>query len=112
MLEAQATSDIAPETLLGQLREIETRVGRIHGRPRNESRTLDLDLLYVGNARVRSDTLTLPHPRLSQRRFVLAPLAALRPTSILPDQRVSVSALLAALAGDDPAAVRKFAEVW
>ncbi len=111
VIEVQATPAAAAETLLARLREIEARLGRVPGRPRNHSRTLDLDLLYAGDQRVRSETLTLPHPRLGQRRFVLAPLAALRPESILPGQRVSVLALLAAL-DDDPAAVRKFAEVW
>ncbi len=105
------SSAVSPERLLALLRAIETALGRAPTQARNRSRVIDLDLLFVGNQRARSETLTLPHPRLSQRRFVLAPLAALRPACVLPDQRASVSELLAALTVD-PAAMRKFAEVW
>ena len=97
--------------MLARLRAIERELGRAPVQARNRSRVIDLDLLFIGERRVRSQTLTLPHPRLSQRRFVLAPLAALRPECVLPEQRASVRELLEALP-DDPTAARKFAEVW
>lgn len=103
--------DFPLEDLLARLRAMERELGRAPAQARNRSRVIDLDLLFVGDRRVRSETLTLPHPRLGQRRFVLAPLAALRPTCVLPGQRAAVAELLHALT-DDPAATRKFAEVW
>jgi len=85
-----ATSLSAPE-LLSQLQRLEHAAGR--ERPfRNAPRTLDLDLLLYGSARIESATLTVPHPRMSQRGFVLIPLAEIAP------QWVS-SARLAAVAG-------------
>ena len=59
----------------------------MHGRERpyrNAPRTLDLDLLLHGDARLDTPTLTLPHPRLHQRAFVLLPLAEIAPALALP----------------------------
>ncbi len=69
--------------LLAHLRAIE----RQHGRERlypNSPRTLDLDLLLYGDAQIESPTLTVPHPRLHARAFVLAPLAELAPALSIP----------------------------
>lgn len=104
-----------PETLLAELAAIEAALGRPSHRPRNRSRTVDLDLLYCGDHVRHTPTLTLPHPRLATRRFVLAPLAALRPELRLPGQTRTVAELLAGLGEanhDDPAAVRLFAAEW
>ena len=72
-----------PHALLAQLHTIEARAGRRRtAGARNAPRTLDLDLLLFGDAgevRVASPALTLPHPRLHLRAFVLAPLAELAP---------------------------------
>jgi 2-amino-4-hydroxy-6-hydroxymethyldihydropteridine diphosphokinase len=60
--------------LLSHLQQIEQEAGR--ERPyRNAPRTLDLDLLLYGSARIESERLTVPHPRMTQRAFVLVPLA-------------------------------------
>lgn len=76
-------TDLAPDALLAALHAIEQAHGR--ERPyRNAPRTLDLDLLLHGDTRVASATLTLPHPRLHQRAFVLAPLAELAPDLDVP----------------------------
>ena len=72
-----ATALTAPE-LLGALQAIENAAGR--ERPyRNAPRTLDLDLLLYGDARIDSPRLTVPHPRLWERAFVLVPLAEIAP---------------------------------
>lgn len=72
-----------PEALLKALREIESRQGR-ERKERNAARTLDLDLLLYGAAQWHSATLTLPHPRMMQRRFVLVPLQEIAPGLEIP----------------------------
>ncbi len=65
-------------SLLEQLQKIEQKAGRI--RPYlNAPRTLDLDILLYGDAHIQTDTLTIPHPRMCQRAFVLVPLAEIAP---------------------------------
>jgi 2-amino-4-hydroxy-6-hydroxymethyldihydropteridine diphosphokinase len=87
-----ATRLTAPE-LLGQLQQLEGAAGR--QRPfRHAPRTLDLDLLIFGCGRIESAALTVPHPRMRQRAFVLAPLAEIAPQRVAPEW-------LAAVAGQD-----------
>ena len=73
---AGATS-LAPQELLDALLAIETRLGRRRG-VRNAPRVIDLDLILHSAHRVRTRTLTLPHPRFRQRAFVMVPLQELR----------------------------------
>lgn len=87
---------LAPEALLDQLQAIE----QAHGRQRLRHwgpRTLDLDLLLYGRERIDSDRLTIPHPELANRDFVLQPLLDLAPELTLPDGRA-----LAALRANCP----------
>lgn len=86
-----------PFELLDHLQNIERSSGRIRGAIRNAPRTLDLDLLYFGDLTLSGEALELPHPRLSERRFVLAPLAEIRPDLILPGQRRSIREILSQL---------------
>jgi 2-amino-4-hydroxy-6-hydroxymethyldihydropteridine diphosphokinase len=87
---------LPPEALLAALLRIEDAAGR--ARPyRNAPRLLDLDLLLHGDAIRASPSLTLPHPRLHARAFVLAPLAELAPALRLPGSD-TVAALLARVA--------------
>lgn len=73
----------APHALLQALQDIEQAHGR--ERPyRNAPRTLDLDLLLYGDQIIATDTLTVPHPRMHERGFVLAPLAEVNPDLVIP----------------------------
>ena len=71
--------------LLDALLDLELRHGRRRSLP-NSPRTLDLDLLMYADRVMREDGLTLPHPRLHERAFVLAPLAEIAPDAIVPGQ--------------------------
>ncbi len=96
--------------LLARLREIERSLGRPSRHPRNVSRPIDLDILYAGNRCLETPDLTLPHPRLHQRRFVLAPLAAIRPDLVLPGDEQTIAQILREL--DDAGSVRPVQLVW
>lgn len=76
--------------LLDALQAIESQAGR--ERPyRNAPRTLDLDLLLYGSARIDSTRLTVPHPRMMQRAFVLVPLAEIAPGQLGAEQLAAVA---------------------
>ena len=76
---------LAPYDLLDALLAIEQRVGRVRGE-RNGPRTLDLDLLHMDGVQMHDARLTLPHPRIAERAFVLLPLADIAPDLELPGQ--------------------------
>lgn len=78
-------TDLEPEALLDLCKEIEAERGRRLDAPRHSPRPLDVDLLLLGDLELRTDRLTLPHPEVSSRRFVLAPLLELDPELTLPD---------------------------
>jgi len=88
-------TELRPQELLERLLDIEERLGRVR-RERFGPRTIDLDLLVYGDEVLDEPGLTLPHPRLHERRFALEPLAELAPGLVLPG-RGPVSALLAKL---------------
>jgi 2-amino-4-hydroxy-6-hydroxymethyldihydropteridine diphosphokinase len=94
---AEVETPLDPAVLLGQLQAAEREAGRSATGPRNSPRLLDLDLLYYGDLVASSPFLVLPHPRMLQRRFVLQPLAEIRPDLVLPGQTQTVCALLSAL---------------
>jgi 2-amino-4-hydroxy-6-hydroxymethyldihydropteridine diphosphokinase len=92
---ARLATRLAPTALLLELQRIEREHGR--ERPyRNAPRTLDLDLLLHGDACLATPTLTLPHPRLHERAFVLVPLAELAPRLVIPG-RGAVAGMLGAV---------------
>ncbi len=93
---ARIETGLAPEALLDALLDIEHRFGRIRAE-RNGPRTLDLDVLLYDDLVLDSPRLTLPHPRLHLRAFVLYPLADLAPDLALPG-RGSLAAWLPAVA--------------
>jgi 2-amino-4-hydroxy-6-hydroxymethyldihydropteridine diphosphokinase len=87
---AEIETALAPPQLLRELHRLEGDAGR--ERPyRNAPRTLDLDLLMHGDAIVDTPALTLPHPRMTQRAFVLLPLAEIAPHRVTQAQLAQVS---------------------
>jgi 2-amino-4-hydroxy-6-hydroxymethyldihydropteridine diphosphokinase len=82
-----------PEELLDLCKAIEAEHGRDLGGPRHGPRPIDIDLLLLGDLEMRTERLTLPHPEVTSRRFVLAPLLELDPGLHLPDGTELRSAL-------------------
>ncbi|HLF39060.1 MAG TPA: 2-amino-4-hydroxy-6-hydroxymethyldihydropteridine diphosphokinase [Burkholderiales bacterium] len=80
---ARIETRLAPRDLLEQLLAIERAHGRVRDFP-NAPRTLDLDILLYGERTVREPGLTIPHPRMLERAFVLVPLAEIAPDAVVP----------------------------
>jgi 2-amino-4-hydroxy-6-hydroxymethyldihydropteridine diphosphokinase len=83
---AAARVELAPEALLSSLKAIERELGRVPGE-RWGPRPVDIDILLFGDRSVRTPELTLPHPYLAERQFVLVPLYDVAPGLTLPDGR-------------------------
>jgi 2-amino-4-hydroxy-6-hydroxymethyldihydropteridine diphosphokinase len=96
---AELETDLPPRELLDQLLEVERELGRLRNGPRFGPRTIDLDLLVYGGLEIDEPGLTVPHPRLHERLFVLIPLAELAPELDVPGKGL-VSALLAGVQSD------------
>ncbi len=86
-----------PHALLQRLQALEAEAGRQRAGLRNAARPLDLDILLFGQLECATADLILPHPRMAERRFVLAPLAEIAPDLRIPGQAHTVSMLLQAL---------------
>jgi len=93
---ATGRTALAPLDLLRLLKRLEAEAGRSPLGETNGPRPLDLDLLLYGDRRIDLPGLVVPHPRLSERRFVLAPLADLLPDLVVPGTGRTVANLLAA----------------
>lgn len=91
----QLETALAPHALLDALLMLEQAAGRVRG-VRNGPRTLDLDLLHMDDVQLEDARLSLPHPRIAERAFVLLPLADVAPGLVLPGQGC-VRELLAAV---------------
>jgi 2-amino-4-hydroxy-6-hydroxymethyldihydropteridine diphosphokinase len=85
-------TDLEPRRLLDVMLDVESRMGRVR-RERWGPRTIDLDLLLHGDSAVDEPGLTVPHPRLTERRFALEPLLEVWPEATLPDGRPLASFL-------------------
>jgi 2-amino-4-hydroxy-6-hydroxymethyldihydropteridine diphosphokinase len=90
---AALDTTLEPGALLDRLLAVEKRFGRVRVAGEHGPRTLDLDLLLYGNEQIEEPGLTVPHPRLHERRFVLEPLAELNPGLVIPG-RGAVGSLL------------------
>ncbi len=86
----EITTTHKPQDLLGLLKGIELDMGRTPS-PRQGPRQIDLDIIFYGDTVVGEEGLTIPHPRLHQRAFVLVPLAEIAPGFIHPVFEKSVS---------------------
>ena len=92
-LAVEAETALFPMQLLARTGKIERALGRVRT-VLNGPRTIDIDILLYGNAVVRCATLEIPHPRMAQRRFVLAPLADLAPDLRHPVTHLTVRQML------------------
>jgi 2-amino-4-hydroxy-6-hydroxymethyldihydropteridine diphosphokinase len=99
---AEIATSLSPRQLLGSLQEIEVALGRAPDHLPGTARTMDLDLLLYGDAVIREADLTIPHPRLVERWFVLAPLVGLDPELRHPVLRVTMASLLQRLDSEAP----------
>ena len=100
---------LPPLDLLIRLQSIEQTLGRQREHAFHAPRTIDLDILYYDNLHFTLPELTLPHPRISERPFVLCPLADICPDRILPDWGKSIAARLAEFPAESlPQAVADF----
>jgi 2-amino-4-hydroxy-6-hydroxymethyldihydropteridine diphosphokinase len=82
---ARIRTDLEPEELLDLCKAIEAEQGRMFGAARHGPRPLDVDLLLLEDLELRTERLTIPHPQVTSRRFVLMPLLELDPELTLPD---------------------------
>lgn len=90
-------TELFPKQLLSRVQKIERLMGRVVTRPKGP-RTIDIDILFYGGAIVSTPGLEIPHARLTDRRFVLEPLAELAPDLRHPRTRQTVRELLARVA--------------
>jgi 2-amino-4-hydroxy-6-hydroxymethyldihydropteridine diphosphokinase len=97
-------TELTPEEFLTRILAIEQSLGRRRIQPKGP-RLIDIDILFFGSSIVNTETLTIPHPALHQRRFVLEPLAEIVPEFRHPVSKKTVRELLHALPEGD--AVRK-----
>lgn len=99
-----------PDEWLQKIKAVEKTLHRVRTADRNAPRTIDVDLLFCGGQVVDSELLTVPHPRWAERRFVVQPLADVRPDLVLPGTHEPVRKILALMPDNDD--VRLFSEKW
>lgn len=103
------TSEFTAMEWLDHLHRIERELGRVRNGDRNAPRPIDVDIIYAGDARIDSGGVVVPHPRWTQRRFVVQPLADVRPDLSLPGAGHTVREILATLKGE---AVTRLDDPW
>ena len=101
---------LPPEKVHARLHTIEDELGRLRGSDRNAPRTVDIDIIYADGIQICTPHLILPHPRWSERRFVVQPLADIRPDLVIASGGMTVQETLLSLP-TNPGVIR-FAEQW
>lgn len=92
------STTLTPSEVLHHILEIEKSLGRVRGETENYlSRTIDIDILFYNNDIIETAELIVPHPRLTERTFVLLPLSDLLPNFIIPGTKISVQEALSKL---------------
>tara|TARA_B100000965_G_C19549624_1_gene739438 strand:- start:707 stop:1231 length:525 start_codon:yes stop_codon:yes gene_type:complete len=99
---AEMDFDMNPEDVLKMCISIESNLGRPKKREKNSPRHIDLDILYADNVIIEKNNLSIPHPRILSRRFVLEPFAEIKPNLILPGQTKSIIEHLENLKSKEP----------
>jgi 2-amino-4-hydroxy-6-hydroxymethyldihydropteridine diphosphokinase len=89
-------SDLSNDQLLSEISELEEFFGRERSSEGYVSREMDIDVLFIGDEIVDSETFKVPHPLVAERRFVLEPLAEIAPDLIHPQVKQSVTEILKA----------------
>ena len=97
-------TNLIPLDLLNGIKEIEKIVGRDSQSKKNMPRILDIDILAIGDLQIHSELLEIPHPRISERKFVLKPWKDIAPNFKLPDNSLTITELLDTI--DDDSQVR------
>lgn len=103
---------LTPRKILEFCQNLENKTGRNKSKDQqNAPRKLDLDILYYGDLILSEPDFNIPHPRITERRFVLEPLAQIRPSLILPNSSETVSEILEQFDNNEPE-LKKLAENW
>ena len=97
-LVCRITTDLNAEEILHLAKDIENKMGRIPGFP-NSPRPIDIDILFYENQIIKTQNLTIPHPRLTERAFVLIPLDEIAPELVHPEMGKSIAELAGSVKG-------------
>ncbi len=97
----EAETELFPMMLLSRIQKIELALGRKRFGAPNGPRTIDIDILFYGSSTVTSGKLDIPHPRLHERRFVMAPMEELAPDFRHPHLHKTMRQLLAGVEGQN-----------
>ena len=94
----QVYTSLTPMALLTLAKGIENKLGRVHGK-RDAPRPLDIDILFYGDRLIETPELVIPHPRLTERAFVLIPLAEIAPDLVHPVNGKTIKELVSGVTG-------------
>ena len=106
----EMSTDLSPEEVLQQTKQIEQALGRIRKANQYDSRTIDIDILFYGDQIIELKNLIVPHPRIHERKFALAPLREINPELIHPIFLKNIQQLLEECT--DPLKVEKVTETY